>query len=128
MTVDFEDRLADLRRRFLLRAASDRIALAQLAVILQQGLPGATTRADIRPIVHKLAGAGGTLGYAGVSASAAEMERRLDADTKLAELAACCHALIREIDQAVAEGAAASSVCRTPETGAEANAIALIPG
>lgn len=82
------DPLAPLRAKFLARAAQDLASLRSDEVAL----------ADKHYVVHRLAGAAGTFGYAAVSALAAALDERLLAGDEtppeaFAELIAALEAL-----------------------------------
>ncbi len=104
MTDVFGDRLAELRVRFLGRAAGDSVALIEFASDLARSAPGAPSHAEIRQIAHRLAGAGGTFGFASLSACATKLEALVTDLPDSAELADVCRMLIQEIIHASKQG------------------------
>lgn len=65
MSADFAATLAILRQRFLDRSAAD------LASLLGFGAEGGAGEADLKFLVHRLAGAGATVGFPDISTAAA---------------------------------------------------------
>ena len=92
-------RLAELRERFRQRAIVDRTALSELASSLDKNAAVDVHAEDVRRIAHRLAGAGGTFGFPGISACAAELETLVSTSTSPEELAAGCTTLVLEIDR-----------------------------
>lgn len=66
------DPLAEFRHRFRARAIADRAELELLA-------QGDRTSADLRRLVHNLAGTAGTFGYAALSCAAIEVDDQMAA-------------------------------------------------
>lgn len=77
----FDARLAALQMRFLARAAEDRARIEKNLGCIDDPLARARVLAELRDLSHGLAGAGGTFGYAGVSAAAEAFEARILEDT-----------------------------------------------
>ena len=100
MTDAFQTRLNVLRDRFRGRMASERVALQNIVSDLERGGPIDQSTEEVRRIAHGLAGAGGTFGFAGVSACAAALEEFVSAPEK-AELAERCRTLVLELDCAL---------------------------
>jgi HPt (histidine-containing phosphotransfer) domain-containing protein len=74
VTDTFDNRLAALRQRFRDRASAESDALEGIVADLERGAPGTLLQAEIRRIAHSLAGAGGTFGFAAISACAARLD------------------------------------------------------
>lgn len=89
--TDFDDRLRELRERFVARACEDRTALAE-------ALAGGDAD-GVRRIVHGLAGAGGTFGYPEISEAAQRIEDMLDGGARLEGVRPLCCALAERIAQ-----------------------------
>ncbi len=94
-------RLAELSERFRQRAIVDRTALSEIAAVLEKDTAVGVDPDDIQRIAHRLAGAGGTFGFPGISACAAELEMLASTTTSPEELAAGCMSLALEIDRAL---------------------------
>lgn len=71
---EFEDRMAALRGRFTERCPSDAAALRQAWTDRDH--------AELRRILHGLAGSAGVFGYSELSASAREIEDALDSEAE----------------------------------------------
>ncbi|TIW08077.1 MAG: Hpt domain-containing protein [Mesorhizobium sp.] len=85
------DPFAPLRERFLARCADQ---LAELKAAREQGpLP------DVTKLAHSLAGAGGTFGFAEISAKAAALETPLVEQADGGAIDAALDALIAEIER-----------------------------
>ena len=97
MSDGLADRLGALRQRFRDRATTESEALENIATDLERGASAARLQAEIRRIAHSLAGAGGTFGFAGISARAAELEEFVSDVPDSLELADVCRALVKEI-------------------------------
>jgi len=87
MTDAFDARLQALKQRFLLRSAGD-------LEVIERALsePASVGREELRQVVHRLAGAAGTFGYAELSRIAGEADDALvlnqaDVGPELARLA-----------------------------------------
>lgn len=89
----FDERMAQLRARFQVRAAEDR---ERLAVAL-----AAQDRAETRRLAHGLSGTGGVFGFAGLSSAAEAVELAVDADRAWDEIETLCAILLRALDEAV---------------------------
>lgn len=81
----FDDRMAQLRARFIVRAREDRNALREGG--------GAGDRARLREIAHSLAGNGGIFGFPEISAAASAIEDALDEDAPAETLDRLCRQL-----------------------------------
>jgi HPt (histidine-containing phosphotransfer) domain-containing protein len=98
----YEVQLAGLRRKFRDRAMAQSLDLEGIVSRLEDGGAASRWETEIRRIAHSLAGAGGTFGFAELSAQANELDefaRRLPGPV---ELAGACRALISEIKRAAA--------------------------
>ena len=91
--TDFDDRMAQLRVRFQVRAAEDRVRLAAALA--------AEDRAETRRLAHGLSGSGGVFGFAGLSSAAEAVEVAVDADCAWDEVEKLCAVLLRVLDEAV---------------------------
>lgn len=100
MSDSFEDRLRELRERFRERALADTAAIEGMAEDLRTGAGPSDLAAQLRQIAHRLAGAGGTFGFAAISARASELEELLLEGHGDEELVERCHALVSEIRKA----------------------------
>ncbi len=100
MNETFEERLAALRQRFRRRAVAESEVLERIVSELESGMPGVGLQAEICRIAHGLAGAGGTFGFAGISACAAELDDFVSDLPDSPELAGACRSLISEIRRA----------------------------
>ncbi|MFN3388742.1 MAG: Hpt domain-containing protein [Allosphingosinicella sp.] len=87
---DFDARMAQLRARFLDRAAAERAQLVEAMA--------ADDAAEIRRIAHSLSGAGGVFGFPAISASAQQVEETLDGPPDPAALDRLCRALLDALD------------------------------
>lgn len=81
----FDDRMTQLRARFVARAREDRSALQEVA---RRG-----DRARLREIAHSLAGNGGIFGFPEISAAASAVEDALDEDAPGEALDRLCRQL-----------------------------------
>ncbi len=99
MSDSFEDRLRELRERFRERALADTAAIEGMAEDLRTGAGPSDLAAQLRQIAHRLAGAGGTFGFAEISARASELEDLLEGHGD-GELVERCQALVSEIRKA----------------------------
>ena len=100
MSHTFDVNLAKLRRRFCDRAIAQSLDLEEIVSRLQCGAPVPQLRADIRRIAHSLAGAGGTFGFAELSANADELDEFARHAPEPLALASACRVLISKIQQA----------------------------
>lgn len=78
----FDDRIAQLRARFIVRAREDRNILREAQ---RDG-----DRARLREIAHSLAGNGGIFGFPEISAAASAVEDALDENVPEDALRALC--------------------------------------
>ncbi len=90
--TDFDERMAQLRARFQVRAAEDRERLA-VALATQD-------RAETRRLAHGLSGTGGVFGFAGLSSAAEAVELAVDADCAWEEVEKLCAILLRALAEA----------------------------
>ncbi|MBS0294788.1 MAG: Hpt domain-containing protein [Proteobacteria bacterium] len=72
MSAAFDERLQALKQRFLARSAGDLQVIARALAD-----PASVGRDDLRQVVHRLAGAAGTFGYAELSRIAGEADDAL---------------------------------------------------
>ena len=100
MTDDFDSRLGVLRNRFLDRARMESEVLDAIAGDIDGGGAGAKVGPLIRGIAHRLAGAGGTFGFAAISLCAAELQDFVSAVPDSPDIADACRALADEIRRA----------------------------
>lgn len=100
MSDTFEDRLQELRDRFRDRALADTTTIEGMAEDIRNGVGPADLAAQLRQIAHRLAGGGGTFGFAEISARATELEDLLIDHPGDADLTKRCRALVEEIRKA----------------------------
>jgi len=100
MTETFEQRLEQMKLRFRARAAAEAIVLQTIVSDLDNGAPASPLRADIKRIAHRLAGAAGTFGFAGISSGAIDLETLASDGCESDRLAAACCRLVQDITQA----------------------------
>lgn len=74
----FEEKMAELRTRFLARAAEERV-LIQTALV-------AMDKSELRRLSHGLSGSAGTFGFATLSEDAQAVEEAVDANAPDQEL------------------------------------------
>lgn len=98
MSEAVDARLATLAARFRERAMADWAALSEIAADLDRG-KAAGHGQSVQQIAHRLAGAGGTFGYPGISAMAAELEELVATCSNGKGLTEGCRSLIREIER-----------------------------
>jgi HPt (histidine-containing phosphotransfer) domain-containing protein len=108
VTDTFDNRLAALRQRFRDRASAESDALEGIVADLERGAPGTLLQAEIRRIAHSLAGAGGTFGFAAISACAARLDEFAGDLPDSPELPGACRTLISEIRRADNHGSSAN--------------------
>jgi chemotaxis protein histidine kinase CheA len=97
MNDAFGGRLAALKQRFRDRATRECDVLQRIVVDMAAGAPGAQLRKEIRRIAHSLAGAGGTLGFPGISACASVLEDIVSEGHSSPDVVNACQALISEL-------------------------------
>ena len=86
----FDDRLRELRQRFIDRSRSDRDSLvAALA---------ADDRLELQRLAHSLAGAGGLFGFPEISDAGQRLEDALDESAEAVEVLAAGEALLRKLE------------------------------
>lgn len=100
MNETFDERLDELREKFRERAIAESTTIEGMAAELRAGLAPSGLAAELRQIAHRLAGAGGTFGFAEISARATELEDLLAEQSADAEVAESCLALVTEIRKA----------------------------
>ena len=100
MSQTFDERLDELRERFRERAIADTATIEGMAEEIRAGHAPSGLAAELRQIVHRLAGAGGTFGFAEISARASELEELLLEQSADAEVVERCRALVSEIRKA----------------------------
>ncbi len=88
--TEFESRMAELRARFVVRAADDR---ARLVIAIQD-----QDRAEIRRLAHGLSGTGGVFGFAALSDAAEAVEVGVDEGRDWADLRALCGLLLDALE------------------------------
>jgi chemotaxis protein histidine kinase CheA len=93
----FEDRLAALKQQFRVRAMGECETLQRIVVDMARGPPPAQLWEQIRQIAHSLAGAGGTLGFSGISASASVLEDIVSEGRNSSDVIDACQDLIAEL-------------------------------
>lgn len=69
--------LLDPDGTFVLRLTTDRARLQDLAGIIEETAPPDDRLASLEVIAHRLGGAAGTFGHAGVSAAAIDLDNRV---------------------------------------------------
>lgn len=106
MQSAYEQRMAELRTRFAVRAGEDRRKISE--ALAAGDRPGA------RRLAHGLAGIAGTFGHGELGERAYELERALD-DPRDDEGAARCW---RELDRLLGDAAAAASLLPRPPSDA----------
>lgn len=94
MSEGFDDRLQALKDRFLARSAGDLEVIEKARAEAQS-----VSREDLRQVVHRLAGAAGTFGYAELSRIAGEADDALvlnqaDVSPELTRLAEALRAVL----------------------------------
>jgi HPt (histidine-containing phosphotransfer) domain-containing protein len=97
----FDVQIAGLRQRFCDRAISQSLTLEVIASDLDADADPAQIGDNIRTIAHSLAGAGGTFGFAGISAYANDLEEFATRPINSVELAEACRTLVKEIRRSV---------------------------
>jgi HPt (histidine-containing phosphotransfer) domain-containing protein len=100
VSQSFEERLEELREKFRERAIVESATIEGMAEELSAGSAPAGLAAELRQIAHRLAGAGGTFGFAEISARATELEALLLDQSAGEEVAERCLALVSVIRQA----------------------------
>ena len=88
---DFDQRMAALRARFARRCPSDAAALRAACT--------ARDRAELRRILHAVAGNAGVFGYPELSASARRIEEALEGGAPEAQFEADLHILLLEMEE-----------------------------
>lgn len=79
-TQTVAEQLAKLRHDYLARLPAELAALTALAISLGQGEHDRASLDELHHRLHKLAGSGGTFGFAALSAAARNLEQRVKAD------------------------------------------------
>ena len=97
MNDSFEIQLTGLRHKFCLRAMAQSMDLEGIVSQLEDGAPASGLRPEIQRIAHSLAGAGGTFGFARLSAQAGDLDEFTRGLSAPVDLAAACRSLISEI-------------------------------
>lgn len=100
MSEQFDEKLGALKRRFLERAIASSNTLDALAKELESSSDPEDLKEQVSEIAHRLAGSGGTFGYAGISACAFELEEFTAGIPNPVDLAAACRELAEEIRRA----------------------------
>ena len=100
MSELFDEKLDSLKRRFFERAIAASATLEALAKELESSSGSEELKEQVSQIAHKLAGAGGTFGYSGISACASELEEFTAGIPNPLELASACRELAEEIRRA----------------------------
>lgn len=94
------DKLAQLRVRFIARAAADRAAIEQALDRLEAPPDATDALATIRRAAHSLSGSAGIFGFSEISAVAEEVEYALDSPpAETAELRSLCRPLLDLLDR-----------------------------
>ncbi len=93
--TDFDQRMAELRARFVARVCGER---EELILALASG-----DTAEIRRIGHGLSGAGGVVGFPEISAAAQQVEEAVDADCAPSRLKALGGQLLNEMERVLQE-------------------------
>jgi HPt (histidine-containing phosphotransfer) domain-containing protein len=96
----FEERLEELREKFRERAMVESSTIEGMAAEFRAGVAPSGLAAELRQIAHRLAGAGGTFGFAEISARATELEALLLDQSPDARIADHCLALVSVIREA----------------------------
>ncbi|HEV2078566.1 MAG TPA: Hpt domain-containing protein [Allosphingosinicella sp.] len=78
----FEDKMAQLRERFLARAESDRAKLVAAATL--------DDRAELRRLAHGLSGSAAVFGFPDIGLDAQALEEAVDSDADEGELRRLC--------------------------------------
>ena len=86
----FDDRLRELRQRFIDRSRSDRDALAAALA--------ADDRPELQRLGHSLAGAGGLFGFPEISDAGQRLEDALDEGAATEDVQAAGEALLRRLE------------------------------
>jgi HPt (histidine-containing phosphotransfer) domain-containing protein len=100
MSEQFDEQLGSLKRRFFERAVAASNTLDALAKELESSSGSEDLKEQVSQIAHRLAGSGGTFGYAGISACASELEEFTAGIPNPVELASACRELAEEIRRA----------------------------
>jgi HPt (histidine-containing phosphotransfer) domain-containing protein len=87
----FDQRLADLRRRFLERTRKERMQLASACQTID--------REELRRVSHGLAGSAGIFGFADLGRSAQTLEEAIYRDAGNGEIRALAEELIALLDR-----------------------------
>jgi chemotaxis protein histidine kinase CheA len=95
----FDVQLSGLRRRFWDRAIGQCADLEKIVSELEHGGDSTRLGAKFREIAHSLAGAGGTFGFAELSALAGESDEFARGSPGAVALARACRALISGIQR-----------------------------
>ena len=101
MTDRFDLQRLELHRRFIERTSQNAQTLSELTLRFDQAALGPSAREQLRYIAHNLAGAAGTFGFPGISATAAELEDRLLSPGRT-DIGQSCRALITQLRQVTA--------------------------
>jgi HPt (histidine-containing phosphotransfer) domain-containing protein len=101
MSSQFDDKVDQIRNRFVQRTAGDLNRLQSLMALLETSDPGPAIDA-IRRMGHSLAGAAGTFGYSDLAAAADAVEMEAAAvqrsgQSDMLALQECCKRLLSEV-------------------------------
>lgn len=89
---DFEERMAQLRERFLERAKDERAQLIAAATV--------GDRAEMRRLAHGLSGSAGVFGFPEIGLDAQALEEAVDAEAEEEELRRLCAVLTDRLSRA----------------------------
>ena len=91
--TSFDERLTELRAKFIARSRSERAALAAAS---ERG-----DLAEIKRVAHSLAGSGGLFGFPEISVAGQDLEAALDYGADAELLKPKCEALLRQLEALV---------------------------